>query len=73
MLSKASVCSRSNAGVAGSNPAEGMDVRFVCVCCVGSGHCDGLITHSEESYWVSLIMYDLRNLEKERPRPGIGL
>ena len=50
---------------AGSNPSEGKDVHLFnytcmgmsyikestsCVCCVGSGHCDELITHSEESY-----------------------
>jgi hypothetical protein len=29
--SKASVCSRSLAGVAGSNPAGGMDICVVCV------------------------------------------
>ena len=38
------------AGIAGSNPAEGMDV----VCGVGSGLCDGLITRSEESCRVCL-------------------
>jgi hypothetical protein len=32
VLSKASVCGRSLAGIAGSNPAEGMDV--CCECCV---------------------------------------
>ena len=33
------------AGIAGSNPAEGMDVRLLfVVCCVGSGLCDVLIT-----------------------------
>ena len=29
MRSKAEVCGRSIAGIAGSNPAEGMDVRVV--------------------------------------------
>ena len=29
--SKAWVCSRSHAGIAGSNPTEGMDVCVVCV------------------------------------------
>ena len=29
--SKAKVCGRSIAGVAGSNPAERMDVRLLCV------------------------------------------
>ena len=39
------VCGRSIAGIAGTNPAEGMDVRvsFVIVCCAGSGLCDELI------------------------------
>jgi hypothetical protein len=44
-------------GVAGSNPAWGMDVCLLCLyivmSCVGSGLCDGLITHPEESYSVS--------------------
>jgi hypothetical protein len=42
------------AGVAGSNPAEGMDVCLLCfyvvLSCVGRGLCDGLITRPEESY-----------------------
>jgi hypothetical protein len=43
--------SRWSAGVAGSNPIDGMDGSsggFV-VCCVGSGICDGLITDSNDS------------------------
>ena len=53
--SKASVCDCSFAGIAGSNPAAGMDVS--CECCVlsGRGLCDGLITHSEESFRVWLL------------------
>ena len=44
--SKAWVCGRSIAGVAGSNPAEGIDFRFLCfvACCVGGGLCEELIT-----------------------------
>ena len=40
------------AGIAGSNPAGGVDVY--CDCCVlsGGGLCDGLTTHPEESYRV---------------------
>jgi len=47
---KASVCSRSLAGIVGSNPAGGMDV--CCECCVLSGRvlCVGLITRPEETY-----------------------
>jgi len=50
MRAKAYVCSRSVGGVAGSNPAEVMDVRLLC--CVGSGLYDGLITRSEECVFV---------------------
>jgi len=43
-----------------------------CVlCCVGSGLCDGLITHSEESYrvcvCVCLIVCDLETSALKRP------
>jgi hypothetical protein len=34
VLSKAHICDRSIAGLAGSNPAEGMDVRLLCLLCV---------------------------------------
>jgi hypothetical protein len=39
------------------------------VCCVDSGVCDGLITHSEESYgvYVCLIACDLRTSTMRRP------
>jgi len=48
--SKAWVNGSSYAGIAGSNPAGGMDVS--CECCVlsGTGFCVGLITRPEESY-----------------------
>jgi hypothetical protein len=46
------------AGIAGSNPAEGMDVcilyLYVVLSCVGRGLCDGLNTSPEESYGVSV-------------------
>jgi len=32
---KAQFCSSSIAGIASSNPAKSMDVRLLCVCCVG--------------------------------------
>ena len=47
------VCGPSIAGIVGLNPAEGMDIHLVFTeCCVGSGLCDELIIHSEESYQV---------------------
>jgi len=49
--SKAWVCGRSLARIAGSKPAGGMDV-VPCECCLLSGRdlCDELITGPEESY-----------------------
>jgi hypothetical protein len=46
----AKVCHRSRAEIAGSNPADSMDV-FCCECCVlsGGGLCDRPITHPEDS------------------------
>ena len=40
--SRAQVCGRVLVGIAGSNPAGGMEI-CPFVCCVGSGLCDGLI------------------------------
>jgi hypothetical protein len=34
VLSKAYICGCSNAGIAGSDPADGMDVRLLCLLCV---------------------------------------
>jgi hypothetical protein len=54
------VCGRLVAGVAGSNPAKGMDVCVLCLyvvlSCVGRGLCDGLITRPEESYCMSVCV-----------------
>ena len=66
--SKACVCGHSIAGIVGSNPAEDMDIRLFCfvVCCVGSGHCDGLITPPEEFYRMCMSnCVRCRNLENE--------
>ena len=60
-LSKTSVCGHSLVGIAGSNPAGGMDV--CCECCVlsGRGLCDGPITRPGESYHVWFVaVYDLK-------------
>jgi hypothetical protein len=51
------VCGRLVAGIAGSNPARGMDVCLLCLyvvlSCVGRGLRDGPIIRPEESYRVS--------------------
>jgi hypothetical protein len=53
---------RRGSAVAGSNPAQGMDVCPLCLygvlSCVGRGLCVGLITRPEESYRVSLCVRD---------------
>jgi hypothetical protein len=41
MLSETQASGRSIAGVGDMNPAEGMNISCVCV---GSGHCDELMT-----------------------------
>jgi hypothetical protein len=53
--SKTWVCSRSLRGIAGSNPAGGMDVCLSVVsvvCCTGRGPCDGPFSRLEEVYRI---------------------
>ena len=58
--SKARVCGLSLTGIAGSNPAGGMNVFESCECCVLSGRdlCDGPISRPEESYrlWCVIVL-----------------
>jgi hypothetical protein len=72
--SRPTICSRSLAGVAGSNPAAGA-WRSVCYgCCVlsGRGFCHWPITHPEESYRVWCVWMWSRNLNDQEPRPTGG-
>ena len=66
----------SIAGIAVSNPADGMDVRCLCLLCVciGSGLCDELITRSGESYgvFVCLIICDLETSKMGPRRTELG-
>jgi hypothetical protein len=48
--SNARVCGRSLADIAGSSPAELMNVPCACSALPGRGICDWLINHPEESY-----------------------
>ena len=71
MLSKAWVCSRLSAGIAGSIAAEDIKVCLLCfLCCPGSGLCEGLITLLEDScrWYVFLIVCDLETSTVRRPR-----
>ena len=54
--SKVWVCGFLLSGIAGSNRARGMDV-FLCECRVllGTGLCDGSITHPGELYRVQCV------------------
>ena len=52
--SKIGVCGRSLAGIAGSNPAGGMDVSWECCMLSGRGLCEGLISRPEKSYRLSV-------------------
>ena len=55
--SKAYVCCRSHAEIAGSSPTLGMSVCRECCVLSGRGFCDGLITRTEESYrmWCVVV------------------
>jgi hypothetical protein len=67
--SKAWVWGRSFAGIASSNPAEGMNVSFECCMLSGRGICDGLITRPEESYRMWFVF---SVIVKSRQRRGPG-
>jgi hypothetical protein len=43
------------AGIVGVDPAEGMDIPVSCVVCFRD-FCEGLITHSEQSYKVCVFL-----------------
>jgi hypothetical protein len=63
------VCSRSLAGIAGSNPAGDMDVSRECCAWSGRSLCDGLITLSRE---VLPSVVCLRVIVKPRQCGGRG-
>ena len=56
--STAKVYRRLVAGIAGSNPAVGMDIRLLCLLlfCVGSGHYNELITRTEDCVYVCVFL-----------------
>ena len=62
---KAWACGRSHAGIAGSNPAGGIDV--CCECCVstGRGLCNMPIPWAEESYWVCMCVCVYYHVEQQ--------
>jgi hypothetical protein len=66
--SKAYVCGRLVAEIAGSSTARGMDVCVLCLyvmlSCVGRGLCDGLISRPEEFYRVCLNKYMITEAPK---------
>ena len=60
--SKAWVCARSHAGIAGSNPAVAMNVSSGCRVLSGTSSCDGPIACPEKSYRVGCVWVWSRNL-----------
>ena len=69
--SKAWVCSRSPAGIAGSNPAGGLDVRLLWVLS-GRGLCDGPIPRSGESYRLWCVSYVWSSANNPVHLPWLG-
>jgi hypothetical protein len=43
---------------------------YVVLSCVGRGLCDGLITHPEESYCVSVYVCDQKTPKREAKGPS---
>jgi hypothetical protein len=43
----------------------------LCLCCVGTGLCDGLITRPKESYQVSKIDYETSGVRRPRSLQGL--
>ena len=68
LRSKVQVCSRLIAGIAGSNPAEGMDLRLLC--CAGSGL--GAEVLRGVLSGVCLIVCDLETSKMRRRGPDLG-
>ena len=66
---RTSVCGRSLAGVAGSNPAGAWNIVVSCECFVlsGRGLCVGLIAHPEESSECGVS--DRKASTKRKPWP----
>ena len=73
--SKAWVCCRSLAGIAGSNSAGGTDVCVLWMFCVlsGRGLCDGPITRPEEYYRVWRVWVWSRSLDNKEALARAGL
>jgi hypothetical protein len=55
-----------------SHFGHGCSSLVFVVCCEGSGLCDELLTHSEESYQMCLIVCDLETSIVRQPRPKLG-
>ena len=72
--SKARVCGRSLAGIAGSNPAEGIDICLLWVLCVVRYRSLRLADHSSRGVLPSVVclMSMIAKPRKGRSWPGIG-
>ena len=70
--SKARVCGRSLAGIAGSNPA-GTWTSVMSVVLSGRGLCDGPIPLQEESYRLLCVIVLCINLQNKAVLARVGL
>jgi hypothetical protein len=66
------VCGRSLAGIAGSNPAEVIDVSLVSVMWCQVGLCDEPISRPEESYRLCCVACDIKTSRMRRSWPSLG-
>jgi len=78
MPSKAYICGRSIVEIGGSNPAEGMDVRFLLfvMCSVCGGICDELIARAEDSHLSCMCLIvcgiETSNMRWPKRMPELG-
>ena len=77
--SEAQVCCLSIAGIADSNPVEGLNVRLLCVVQVAASAtvwnptgCAGVRVCECVCVCVFLIVCDLETLKMKRPKHGLG-
>ena len=73
--SKKYVWNRLLAGIEGSNPAEGMDARLLCLLCVMQlvvSETGWSLLRRSPMGCVCPIVYDLESWTVRRPKPALG-
>ena len=70
--SKACVCCHSIGGIAGSNPADGMDVCLLWCVLSGRGLCDGPIVRPEDLFRLWCVWVRYQNLDSKETLAHYG-